>query len=103
MAQISFDTLGYSKILRDAGFTEPQADALARAQNEAFSQMAENRELATKKDIVRLEAKMDTKMAEMDKKMAEMEARLVKSFHNALYGFAGLIIAAIACAVAILK
>lgn len=92
MAQISFDTLEYTKILREAGFTEQQAEGLAKAQNGAFAQMAETKELATKMDIARLDAKM-----------AEMEARLVKSFHNALYGFAGLIIAAIACAVAILK
>lgn len=96
MATIAFDTLAYMKALRAAGFTEAQADALANAQSQAFAQMLDNRELATKADIARLDARLTGELA-------TMEARLTKSFHNALYGFAAVIIAAIAVAVAILK
>lgn len=92
MTSIAFDTLAYPKILRDAGFSEKQAEALANAQNNAFAEMVNTSNIATKTDIARLE-----------KQMAEMETLLTKSFHNALFGFAGAIIATVAAAVAILK
>lgn len=92
MTTITFNTLAYSKTLRAAGFSETQAEALANAQNNAFAEMVQTSQLATKSDITRLE-----------KQMAEMETRLVKSFHNALFGFTGVIIASVAVAVAILK
>lgn len=99
MATVTFNTLAYSRTLREAGFSEAQADALANAQNSAFAEMVATSELATQKDITRL----DNHMVQLEKQMAEMETRLVKSFHNALFGFTGVIIAAVAAAVAILK
>ena len=39
MSSIAFDTLAYSKTLREAGFSEKQAEALANAQNNAFAEM----------------------------------------------------------------
>ena len=99
MSAITFNTLAYSKTLREAGFSEIQAEALANAQSEAFSEMLASSRLATQADIARL----DNHVMRLEKQMAEMETRLVKSFHNALFGFAGVIIASVAVAVAILK
>lgn len=99
MSSVTFNTLAYSKTLREAGFSETQADALANAQNNAFVEMMNTSEVATRGDIARL----DNHIVRLEKQMAEMETRLTKSFHNALFGFAGVIIAAVAVAVAILK
>lgn len=99
MTTITFNTLAYSKTLRAAGFDEAQAEALANAQSSAFSEMLETSDLATKSDISRL----DNRITQLEKQMAEMETRLVKSFHSALFGFTGVIIASVAVAVAILK
>ncbi len=92
MSSIAFDTLAYSKTLREAGFSEKQAEALANAQNNAFAEMVNASSIATRGDIARLE-----------KQMAEMEARMTKAMYNAFFGFAGVIIAIVAVAVAILK
>ena len=42
MATITFDTLKYTKRLRDAGMTEAQAEALAEAQKETLSEVILN-------------------------------------------------------------
>ena len=51
MTAIAFDTLAYSKRLQAAGMSAAQADALADAQRDAFKEVIELNELATKKDI----------------------------------------------------
>jgi hypothetical protein len=53
----AFDTLGYSKRLRDAGVPQPQAEAHAEAAREFV--MAE---LVTKTDIQTLTAHFDAKL-----------------------------------------
>lgn len=62
MSAITFDTLAYSRTLQEAGMSRGQADALAHAQKNALDEMIAVRELATKSDILRLEAKMEAKM-----------------------------------------
>ena len=57
MATLTFDTLGYSKKLRDAGLDQAQADAQALALASVFKETSG--ELATKQDIDRLEARMN--------------------------------------------
>ncbi len=49
MATITFDTLAYVKTLREAGFTEPQAEAQASALANVLRSGAG--ELATKQDL----------------------------------------------------
>ena len=51
MTAIAFDTLAYSKRLQAAGMSAAQADALADAQRDAFKEVIELNELATKKGI----------------------------------------------------
>jgi hypothetical protein len=53
MATITFDTLKYTKRLRDAGMAEAQAEALAEAQKETLSEVMDTT-LATKNDFVEL-------------------------------------------------
>ncbi len=57
MAISTFDTLKFSRTLRDAGVPESQAEAEAQAIQEAFSE-ALNTQLATKTDIQRFEKEL---------------------------------------------
>lgn len=82
---ITFDTLKYAKRLKDAGFTESQAEALASAGAEL---LGEN--LATKQDLEALRA-------DLQRDMKELEHRLVARIYQALlvqtFALAGIVIA----------
>ena len=67
----AFDTLGYSKRLRDAGVPQPQAEAHAEAAREFV--MAE---LVTKTDIQTLTTHFDAKLENMDTKLDNLSLRL---------------------------
>ena len=56
---ITFDTLAYSKALKNAGMDAAQAEALAEAQKVAMAEMVHAKDLATQNDIMRLEAKIE--------------------------------------------
>jgi hypothetical protein len=58
---ITFDTLGYFERLKAAGMPEAQA----RVQAEALREIIEDK-LATKKDLLDLEFRMDGKLREME-------------------------------------
>ena len=53
MATVTFDPHNFVRRLQEAGFEESQAEAISEAFKEAFCQ------LATKRDIERLEARFD--------------------------------------------
>ncbi len=55
MATITFDTHKFVRRLQEAGFEEKQAEAIS----EAFKEASGEAELATKRDIERLEARFD--------------------------------------------
>ena len=57
----------------DAGASEPKARAAA----EVIAQKPQSDEVATKTDIVRLEGRMDSKIAELKVEMARLEVRLM--------------------------
>jgi len=62
MATITFDTHKFVRRLQEAGFEEKQAEAIS----EAFKEASGEAELATKRDIERLEArfeKLETKLS----------------------------------------
>ncbi|MGH8610851.1 MAG: hypothetical protein ACREYF_02090 [Gammaproteobacteria bacterium] len=67
MNAIAFDTLKFAKRLKEAGFTEQQAEALASAEAEFIEQ-----NLATKRDI--LEVKRD--ILEIKRELKEVETGL---------------------------
>lgn len=59
MTTITFDTLAYSKKLRDAGFTEQQAEAQALALASVLKETSGD--LATKQDVERLSDKVEAR------------------------------------------
>ncbi|MFN3077962.1 MAG: DUF1640 domain-containing protein [Alphaproteobacteria bacterium] len=61
MATIPFDALKFVHRIRDAGIPEPQAEASA----EAFKDASGEAEIATKRDIKRLDADTRTEMLVM--------------------------------------
>lgn len=83
----TFNALGYSEALADAGVPENQARLQAKALSEAF----ESNDLATVSDIVRLESKITELKADVKAQMSEMELRIIKW----QIGGIGLVIAAI--------
>ncbi len=56
MSAVTFDTLKFVKTLEAAGVEPRQAEAIADAQREAFSQLVDASEFATKSDILALRA-----------------------------------------------
>ena len=77
MTTIAFDTLAYVKRLRDAGFTEPQAETLAQTQAELIDS-----QFANKQDLKNLEVtlKRDIELlrAEMKQPLAESKAEIIR-------------------------
>ena len=59
MTTIAFDTLAYSKKLKDAGFSEQQAEAQALALAAVLKETSG--EIATKQDIDRLNDKVEAR------------------------------------------
>jgi len=62
MGAITFDTHKFIRKLEEAGFEPKQAEAVA----DAFREAQGEAELATKRDIERLEAKLDTRFERQD-------------------------------------
>ena len=71
MEAIAFDTHRFVKHLTESGFTEQQAEALAKEQVELL-----NSNLATKVDILAIKADIEGVKAEVERFKAELEAKL---------------------------
>lgn len=75
MSTIAFDTLKFAKRLKEAGFTESQAEALASAEAELIEAS-----LATKRDLKELEVKLSRDIealrANLQRDLKDMEYRL---------------------------
>ncbi len=61
MSAITFDTLQFAKRLKEAGFTEQQAEALAAAEAELIEE-----KLATKRDLKELELALKRDLKELE-------------------------------------
>jgi hypothetical protein len=72
MSAAQFDTLTYAKRLREAGFTERQAEAQAEALRAVVDE-----NLATKRDLKELESRLEIRFMEIDAHIKELETRLV--------------------------
>jgi len=70
---IALDTLAYARRLREAGFTEQQADGQAQALAAAMTDT-----LATKQDLRELEAHMDTRFAHVESRFVQIESRFAQ-------------------------
>jgi hypothetical protein len=70
---IALDTLAYARRLRQAGFTEQQAEAQAEA---LAAVMVES--LATKADLQELELRLDTRFARIDERFSRIDERFIR-------------------------
>ncbi len=72
MSALAFDTLKFAKRLKEAGFTEQQAEALAHAEAELIEQnLATKRDIADlKRDIKELEVKIEVKIEQIRSDLA---------------------------------
>ena len=77
-----FDTLAFAKKLRDAGYTETQAEALVEAQSSVFREMLDST-LATKDDLRQMRdeivgeirEEMDARFQRVDERFMGIDAR----------------------------
>ena len=67
---ITIDTLAYARRLREAGFSEQQAEGQAQALAAAMTDT-----LATKQDLRELEARVDARFTHVDARFDKIEAR----------------------------
>jgi len=68
---IALDTLAYAKRLREAGFSELQAEGQAQALAAAMSDS-----LATKQDLKELEIRIDARFASVDLRFSSLERQV---------------------------
>lgn len=73
MSTIAFDTLAYAKKLKEAGFTDQQAEIQAEAMAELV-----NEQLATKRDLRELEMRLVIRLGSMMVMAIAVVATLVK-------------------------
>jgi hypothetical protein len=96
MTAVAFDTHAYIKKLKEAGFTEPQAEAQAEALTAALGQFKSDMhldELATKRDLKELELTLESRLADVRRDIEAMKAELLKWIIGLLLAQTGLIAA----------
>jgi hypothetical protein len=76
---MAFDTLAYARRLREAGFTEQQAEgqavALASAMTDSIASKHDLEALATRQDLHDLELRMEVRLERIDARFAQIDAR----------------------------
>ncbi len=77
MGAVAFDTLKFAKRLKEAGFSEQQAEALAEAEAELFEA-----HLATKQDIASLERQAEGIRAELKREIEEVRVELKREIEE---------------------
>ena len=90
----TFDALAAAGTLREAGFGDRQAEAVAGVVRHAVD--ADRGALATKADIVALRADLDTGLASVRADIAALENRLTVRFFGGLFGMGGVLVAVMA-------
>ena len=70
---LALDTLAYARRLREAGFSERQAEGQAEALAAAMTDT-----LATKQDLRELEARIDQRFARVDARFERIDARFAQ-------------------------
>jgi uncharacterized protein Yka (UPF0111/DUF47 family) len=78
MSALAFDTLKFAKRLKEAGFTEQQAEALAHAGAELIGQnLATKQDIADlKRDIKELEVKIEQIRSDLARDLKDLEYRM---------------------------
>ncbi|MGH8566904.1 MAG: DUF1640 domain-containing protein, partial [Gammaproteobacteria bacterium] len=91
MSAIAFDTLKFAKRLKEAGFTEQQAEALADAEAEFIEQnLSTKRDIAdvkrdiadVKRDIKELEAALRNEIKQLDVKIEQIRSDLARDLRD---------------------
>ncbi len=83
MATIAFDTHEFVKELKDAGFSEQQAEVITKLQKAAVSSTLEQArhdyeldDLATKRDLKELDLRLESRLKEIELKIELVRAEL---------------------------
>ncbi len=71
MNALAFDTLKFPKRLKEAGFTEQQAEALAEAEAELFEA-----HLASKQDVANLQKSIEESRTELKRDFGEVQREI---------------------------
>jgi hypothetical protein len=99
MSTITFDSLEFVETLTKAGVPEAQAKAEAKAIGNAFKQITESKELATKQDLSLLQHNLTIVDNNLRKDMQVMEERMTSNLYKAMmlqtFAIAGLVIAVV--------
>ncbi|MGH8550628.1 MAG: DUF1640 domain-containing protein [Methylococcales bacterium] len=91
MTAIAFDTLKFAKRLKEAGFTEQQAETLAAAEAELIeNNLATKRDLkelevALKRDVKELEVTLKRDIKELEVKIEQNHSDLVRDMKDLEY------------------
>lgn len=86
----TFNSLAYSKKLKEAGFTDRQAETLADAQVQVFDDSMGD--VATKQDLASIKQDMLVMKAELRNEIAETKISLIKWTAGLLAGQTALVI-----------
>ena len=81
---IALDTLAYARRLREAGFSEQQAEGQAQALAAAMTDT-----LATKQDVRDLETRMEARFLQVDTRLSELDKRIEIRFSEQAARFDG--------------
>ncbi len=95
MSTIAFDSLEFVETLTNAGVPEAQAKAEAKAIGNAFKQITESKELATKQDLSMLQHNLTVVESNLRKDMAELKSEMLKAMLVQTFAIAGLVIAVV--------
>lgn len=86
MNGVTFDTLNYSKALREAGMPQEQAEAFTEAQKAVIAEVFAVQDLAKQADIMRLEAQLEGTRLDLEAKIEttrhELEAKIETKVHE---------------------
>jgi hypothetical protein len=94
VSAIAFDTLKFAKRLKEAGFTEQQAEALAAAEAELIEQnLATKRDITdikrdiadVKRDIKELEVTLRNDMKQLDVKIEQIRSDVARDLKDVEY------------------
>jgi predicted nucleic acid-binding Zn-ribbon protein len=80
MSALAFDTLKFAKRLKEAGFTEQQAEALVHAGAEWIEQ-----NMATKRDIADLKGEIKELEVKMEQKIEQIRSDLARDLKDLEY------------------
>lgn len=89
MTTLTFDTHQFIRTLQDAGFEQPQAEAVANAFKDASNQA----EIITKSDIYSLHRNLRESELRIEAKISDIKYDLVKRIAGMLLAQAGLVAA----------